>query len=75
MSIKVKSIIDQENSSRRLIAFHYGNEVTFHILGEPNDMKVIEAEYGSPNTVADIVMNHFGFVVSSESIVEMSNWI
>lgn len=63
-----------ERGSRTLIVAKSNDIVTFHISGEPENAVRREAEYCSPDAVAEICMNRLVFPLLAEEVVEISNF-
>ena len=59
---------------RSLIVARCNDIVSFHISGDPDNAVKHEAEYCSPNAVADICMNRLEFQLTSEQVVRISNF-
>lgn len=79
-SRKLKSFLDDlnilkiERGSKTLIVAKSENVVSFHLAGQPENAVKHDAEYCSPNTIADICMNQLSFPLLSEEVVRISNF-
>lgn len=58
----------------KLIVSVYNDTVHFHVSGRPQDAVKRECEYCSPNAVADICINLLGVDLTSDEVVEISNF-